>query len=315
MTEPNFAINFVGDGYSTSKKIMGRQSAGKSLIRGMARRWQNTIVSGYGVGGANAMAQQLKSEGFLNKVRWFDAKRNTPPQGLNAVYYPAPPSKDLAYRRNRLGPTSYSIFGITHTLSSAGAMDLISDLILPPFQPWDALICTSSAALDVVNNLHEEAQSWWAKATGASRFNPIKKVIIPLGVNAPDFATKSEQRGVVRASMGLEDDDLCFLFAGRMVFHAKANPVAFYQAIEAACQKLKKRLVCIEAGIYANDGTKKAFEEARRFLAPSAKFIGVDGADQTAYEGAWAAADVFVSLSDNIQETFGITPIEAMAAG
>ncbi len=30
---------------------------------------------------------------------------------------------------------------------------------------------------------------------------------------------------------------------------------------------------------------------------------------------AWAAADVFCSLSDNIQETFGITPIEAMAAG
>ena len=41
----------------------------------------------------------------------------------------------------------------------------------------------------------------------------------------------------------------------------------------------------------------------------------MDGADQTAYDSAWAAADVFVSLSDNIQETFGITPLEAMAAG
>jgi hypothetical protein len=30
---------------------------------------------------------------------------------------------------------------------------------------------------------------------------------------------------------------------------------------------------------------------------------------------AWAGADVFCSLSDNFQETFGITPIEAMAAG
>ncbi|NDF80468.1 MAG: glycosyltransferase [Betaproteobacteria bacterium] len=30
---------------------------------------------------------------------------------------------------------------------------------------------------------------------------------------------------------------------------------------------------------------------------------------------AWAGADVFCSLSDNIQETFGIVPIEAMAAG
>ena len=37
----------------------------------------------------------------------------------------------------------------------------------------------------------------------------------------------------------------------------------------------------------------------------------VPGVSQTAY----AAADIFVSLSDNIQETFGLTPVEAMAAG
>ena len=30
---------------------------------------------------------------------------------------------------------------------------------------------------------------------------------------------------------------------------------------------------------------------------------------------AFAAADIFCSLSDNIQETFGITPVEAMASG
>jgi glycosyltransferase involved in cell wall biosynthesis len=29
----------------------------------------------------------------------------------------------------------------------------------------------------------------------------------------------------------------------------------------------------------------------------------------------WAGADIFLSLVDNIQETFGITPLEAMAAG
>jgi starch synthase len=32
-------------------------------------------------------------------------------------------------------------------------------------------------------------------------------------------------------------------------------------------------------------------------------------------EKIWFAADIFTSLSDNIQETFGLTPIEAMAAG
>ena len=31
--------------------------------------------------------------------------------------------------------------------------------------------------------------------------------------------------------------------------------------------------------------------------------------------GVWRAADIFLSLVDNIQETFGLTPVEAMAAG
>ena len=45
------------------------------------------------------------------------------------------------------------------------------------------------------------------------------------------------------------------------------------------------------------------------------KVITLDGRQASARQTAWAGADVFCSLSDNIQETFGIVPIEAMAAG
>ena len=41
----------------------------------------------------------------------------------------------------------------------------------------------------------------------------------------------------------------------------------------------------------------------------------VDGRDPVVRKQAWSAADFFTSLSDNIQETFGLTPVEAMAAG
>ena len=317
MDEPNFSLYYVGDGYSTAKKIMGRQSAGKSLMRGVARKWQHSIVNGFGNGQAplNEMVQQLKSNGFASKVRWFEELAATAPSTLNAVYYPAPLTRAVVERRNNIGATSYSLFGVTHTLSSRAAMDQVSDLILPPFQPWDGLICTSQAALGVVDCLHQEAREFWTTRLGASRFNSIAKAVIPLGVNAPDFAPAPKRRDQARKALDIKPDEVCFLFAGRMTFHGKANPVAFYHALEAVCQKLKKRLVCIEAGIFANDAVAGAFQDARQILAPSARFVGVDGKDQSAYDSAWAAADVFVSLSDNIQETFGITPIEAMAAG
>ena len=41
----------------------------------------------------------------------------------------------------------------------------------------------------------------------------------------------------------------------------------------------------------------------------------VDGRDAEIRRRAWSAADLFTSLSDNIQETFGLPPVEAMAAG
>jgi glycosyltransferase involved in cell wall biosynthesis len=317
MSAPNFGIYYLSDAYSTQNKIMGRQSAGKSLLKGVARRWKSDIVNGYGDSrnALETMFKQLQGDGFQGKIRWFDSLATKPPNGMNALYYPSIPIDSLAQQRNSLGPASYSLFGVTHTLSSGAAMDQLARLLLRPFQPWDGLICTSTAALGVVDYLHEEAREWWASSIGATRFNPIAKTIIPLGVNAPDFVAPAGRREQFRQRLNIVEEEVCFLFAGRMSFHAKANPVTFYQALEAACKRLNKPLVCIEAGGYPNDIIAGAFQTARIELAPSARFINVDGQDEAAYNGAWAAADVFVSLSDNIQETFGITPVEAMAAG
>jgi hypothetical protein len=59
----------------------------------------------------------------------------------------------------------------------------------------------------------------------------------------------------------------------------------------------------------------KALEDGARDFAPSIRNLMVDGRDREAARRCWAAADLFVSLSDNPQETFGLTPVEAMAAG
>lgn len=317
MSKMNFAIYYVGDGYSTDKKIMGRQSAGKALMKGIARRWKTDEIHGFGVRQTSALAmlRQLKGDGFTGALRWRETPGDPILDSLGAVYYPAPPTKDLAHRRNTRGPASYSLFGVTHTLSSTGGMDLIAEMVLPPFKPWDALICTSNAALTVVTRLQDELKAWYAEHTGATRFNAIALPVIPLGVDAPAFSRDADQIQAARRGLGLEADEVAFLFAGRMAFHAKANPASFYQAIEAASARTRKRLVYVEAGVYPNSGSARAHAEARGFLAPSVRSIQVDGQDEALYLQAWKAADVFVSLSDNIQETFGLTPLEAMAAG
>ena len=71
----------------------------------------------------------------------------------------------------------------------------------------------------------------------------------------------------------------------------------------------------IECGWHGNDSIKQAFGEGEAKLCPNVRTVTLDGRNADERAKAWAAADVFCSLSDNIQETFGISPIEAMAAG
>lgn len=312
-----FAIYYVSDAYSTDKKIMGRQSAGKAFINGVVRACPEKVLHGFGPGAetAGAMISHLKRDGFKGKFTWHEYHDRSTLQKVGAIYYPAPPSEDLAFARNALNPSSYSLFGVTHTLSSDRAMDSIAGLVLSPFQSWDALICTSNAALTVVKKLQADLQAWMREYYGATIFNNIQLPVIPLGINAPSFNRTYHQFKLARDELGLRNDEIVFLFAGRLTFHAKANPVAFYQAIEKVALSTGKNLVCLEAGVFPNLAIQNSFKEAQKLLAPSVRFIWIDGKNETKYIQAWKAADVFVSLSDNIQETFGLTPLEAMAAG
>jgi glycosyltransferase involved in cell wall biosynthesis len=317
LSGPNFALCYTGDAYSTSAKIMGRQSAGKALMKGVARRWTDGEIQGFGASRASgqAMARQLKGDGFTGTVRWRMAPGDDVLSQLGAVYYPAPVTLDLAHARNTRGPTSYSLFGVTHTLSSEAAMDSLGRLAIAPFQPWDGLICTSTVALSVARRLQAEMRDWQVQHLGATRFNTPAMKVIPLGVDAPARARTPDRIAQARGALGLSDDDVAFLFAGRLVFHGKANPAIFYRAAEAAQARVSQRVVCIDAGVYPNEQIAKSYREARAELAPSVRFIEIDGAVDADYDNAWKAADVFTSLSDNIQETFGLTPVEAMAAG
>ncbi len=294
---------------------MGRQSAGKAFMKGVARHWPHKSIAGIGpdIAAGKAMFNQLKNDGFQGQIQWSTLPDFSSIRSTGNLYYPAPPSKAFAIARNFVGTDSFSIFGVTHTLSSHNATDQIADLILPPYQPWDALICTSNAAKSFVSQLHDEMREYWRTSIGAQRFNSVLLPIIPLGVDVPSFSRPGGVSTAARKTLGIGEDEVAFLFAGRLSFHAKANPAPVYQALEVAAQS--SRVVFIEAGVFPNKHIHESYVAAQKALAPSVRFIWVDGKDADRYLDAWKAADVFVSLSDNIQETYGLTPLEAMAAG
>jgi hypothetical protein len=125
---------------------------------------------------------------------------------------------------------------------------------------------------------------------------------------------REDARRTWRQKLGIAPEDIVLLFVGRLSFHGKAHPLPMYRAAELAQAKTGARLHLIQAGWFGNQAIEKAFRDGLQEFCPSISAHFVDGTDPQIRQEIWSAADIFMSLSDNIQETFGLTPIEAMAA-
>lgn len=230
-------------------------------------------------------------------------------------FLPGPSVADWAKYRACFGHSLWSLCGITHTTASLGAIKSISDMLVAPVYPWDALVCTSQAVKNNVMRLLDSQSSYLSNRLGPIR-SPIPQLpVIPLGVEADRFLISAESRISFRREFDIADDDVVVLYVGRLSFHAKAHPLAMYQAIKHASSQANCNVVLLECGWFANDATRNAFSRASSYVCPSIKVVRLDGRDQELMKKAWSMADIFCSLADNIQETYGITPVEAMASG
>lgn len=314
----NPAIFYHPDGYETTgPKLMGRHAAGKSFLRAFLEQADNdtffclTESSEHAGMFANAVRDAGRSEPVvrlsgLSMARFADA---------GVIYFPAPPIAPFASQRSLFGHGAWSLCGVTHTLVSETAMDAVTDLLAAPIQPWDALICTSRSGRSVVENLLRGQAEYLKARLGATRFVTPQLPVIPLGLHSADFDFSEADRAAARTVIGAGPDDVVVLFMGRLSFQAKAHPLAMYQALQAARQSAKGEVILVECGIHLSEQSREAFEAAARIACPAIRTIQLDGRDADAPRHAWAGADVFCSLADSLQETFGLTPIEAMAAG
>lgn len=319
MVRPNAAIFFADDAYLTDRpKLMGRQSAGEGFLKGFV---SHSGVAEFRCVTGNASA----ANSFAELCRGWGASgrriSRTPLSALAALsdigtlYLPGPMLAEMSWRRRRSDSRGYSLFGITHTISSHGAIDSLADMLAAPVEPWDAIVCTSQPVLDATRRLLDAEGERLAERFCGKKPPLPQLALVPLGVDSVAMAPNDAKRTQWRQKLGIPDDDVVFLFVGRLSFHAKANPYPMLVAAERAARETGKGVHLIQAGWFANAAIESAFRESAKALCPSVFCHFLDGRESEVRTGIWHAADVFVSLSDNIQETFGLTPVEAMAAG
>lgn len=321
MTEP-VAILYDPDGYTTSgPRLLGRQAAGEGFLKGLVEHGTAPNLYCY--------AQTRKAfEDFTQRIRpwakrqlqvtWLQSADGEALSTPGLVYRPDCVLGPLVWQRRYAKQRNYSVCGITHTIATRGTMESLGNLLLAPVQPWDALICTSQAVRTAVDQIHQSYGEYLRSRLGGTPHAPLKLPVIPLGIDCSQFAPSSQTaaaRSTFRAALGIKPNDVVVLYIGRLIFYAKAHPAPMYMALERAARQSGRTLHLIQAGWFESPHEEEQFKAGAAALCPSVRCIFVDGRKPDVRLNVWSSADIFMSLADNVQETFGITPIEAMAAG
>lgn len=316
------SIFFNADGYDTSgPKLMGRQAAGQGFLRAYvaAAQARNLQASAWLTAQTPAAEQEARrafqQAGLTHSLELLGPASMHRLTQSGCLYVPQPGLSDLAWKRLRVGERSFSLCGVTHTTASHAVMDTLSELPMAPMRPWDAVVCTSHAVHHTVQELVAQRMDYLRWKLGASHVELPQLPVIPLGVHVRDYDFSEADRAQARAQLGVGPQEKVVLFVGRLSFHAKAHPHPMLLALQQVAERSGLQLHLVQAGWFASEAIEQAFKQACAQLAPNVKHHFLDARNARQRQIAWAGADVFCSLSDNIQETFGLTPIEAMAAG
>ena len=315
------------DAFDTSAhQVMGRRVAGSSFAQGLASSLkpgeQLTVFTGSREG---LLSLQTLLQPVLQPGVQVQLQADLDPSLIatsGCLHLPDPGLHHWCWLRAEGASHRFSLTGVTHTLCSHRVMQGLEQLVTAPIEPWDALVCTSRSALQVVQNamacMHERLERRFQQTLPKPAGPQLP--VIPLGIDSDPFhwrgrfTSRQEQRLQARQQLGLSPSARVVLFLGRLSFHSKAHPLPLYRALERL--SAEHELVLLECGHIFNSAIAAAYDELhQRFPRLTLRRLGgLTPASEEDKKLALAAADLFCSPADNLQETFGLSVLEAMAS-
>lgn len=334
---PNIALYYDPDGYveqlGPSKAgggpvgLMGRQVAGKEFLDAYLAHGQwDTLTA---VVRSRDRAESLRQACLAHpssqarqrqlavvEQSQFVQRCLTGNRAVNLLYTPCPPEAHHAWSRRAVAPAGFALCGVTHTLCSANGVNALYDLFTAPFEPYDALICTSKSVIDMVRAVTGSFADYFRDKFGGNPTLKPRLEVIPLGVNPEKFHPPTPaEKAAARARLGVAADEVMVLCVGRLSHHAKAHPFPLLHAAGEAARRTGNKVHLVFAGWASHPAVTEAFQSGGKQFAPAARVSFVDGQNAGVRAAVWPAADIFSLLPDNIQETFGLVVTEAMATG
>ncbi len=306
--------------------ILGRGVANAGFLRALLKADPFSKYSFFlaNMGQVESLAEVAKTEfGDLEARGAFEFKilRDLPAALRNGEYHCFHLSDwvsqftALARLRNYLAKDIFPITGVTHSLSYSRYAPAFLGHLWGGVAERDAIIATSRCGVGVMERAFAEARSGYALSPEVFKAPQLRR--IPLGVDdSPALAPDAGKRAAARAAHGFAPDEVVCLVVGRISHYSKMDLLPVLRAL----QRLKSNGFDLGGVSLILAGWTRDDDDTPAVLSALAKGMGIKlrvaarPADAERDE-LYRAADIFLSPSDNVQETFGLTILEAGLAG
>jgi len=219
-----------------------------------------------------------------------------------------PQLRTLTTIRRKLQRHNAPVCGLIHSINSERVVFAILQHYFAGLCEADLLFCSSRAGMRTIEVYIEEVGRLLSPNTA---YRP-RRVLVPLGVTIPP--SEPEHRVNLRQRLNIGAEETITLFFGRLSQMSKGDLGPLLIALSNLLSGEVRTHLLI-----AGDDTQT--NEARRLRALASELGCIQNLTIWPNPSAndkhmlYSGADIFVSLSDNIQETFGLTVAEALSYG
>ncbi len=227
----------------------------------------------------------------------------------------------LAQLRNAVAASIFPITGVTHSLSYGRFMPEYLKHLWPGVSPRDALLVTSESVRSVMDRIFTGLRREYSLSEETFAGPRLER--IPLGVAVDQLPGQDERWDTpagqaardMRARLGLERE-VVFLCLGRICPYSKMDLMPLFPALRRAeALGMGKGGYALVLAGWADEGQDLPAALQRYAESMGIRIVLCLRPTDEERRALFAAADVFLSPSDNIQESFGLAVAEAGAAG
>jgi glycosyltransferase involved in cell wall biosynthesis len=221
----------------------------------------------------------------------------------------------VARLRNLHAPKLFPVTGPIHSLSYADYPAAFLAHLWPGATPRDCIVCTSRRGEEVVRRQFEALRAGYGLDEQAHPGPTLRR--IPLGTDPGALAPATgSERARAREGLGIPPGKVVLLVFGRISHHSKMDLLPLVAALaRCAARGLDLGEALLMLGGWVADG-ENYHEAVAAMGARAGVEVRVDSRpDEARKAELFRAADVFISIADNPQETFGLSILEAKSAG